>query len=66
MSQYFPGPYPCSGGNVKMQIDLSNYARKAELKGATGINTSTLASKTDSAILRTRVDNLDVRVRIRG
>ena len=34
-----------SDRNVKIKLDLSNYARKAYLKGATGIDTSTLASK---------------------
>ena len=34
----------------------SNYATKANLKGATGIDTSMLASKTDLASLKTKVD----------
>ena len=58
MRQYFPEPY--ERGNVKVQLDLSNYAMKAHLKGATSIDTSTLASKTDLAGLKTKVDNLDV------
>ena len=33
MSQYFPEPYDCTGGNVKVELDLSNYAKKADLKG---------------------------------
>ena len=31
MSEYFPKPRPL-GGNVKVQLDLSNYATKADLK----------------------------------
>ena len=31
MSQYFPEPYEHSGGNVKVELDLSNYAKTAEL-----------------------------------
>ena len=31
---------------MKVELDLSNYATKADLKGATGIDTSTIASKT--------------------
>ena len=32
---------------MKVELDLSDYARKANLKEATGIYTSTLASKAD-------------------
>ena len=59
MRQYFPEPYQLSGGNVKVELDLYNYATKADVKGATGISTSTLASKTDLVSLKTRVDKLD-------
>ena len=45
MSQYLPEPYSRSDGNVKVLIDLSNYVTKAKLKGVTGTDTSTLASK---------------------
>ena len=60
MSQYFPEPYERSNGNVKAELDLSNYATKADLKGATGIDTSTLPSKTNLTSLKTKADNLDV------
>ena len=33
---------------------------KSNLKGAIGIDTCRLASKTDLAILKTKVDNLDI------
>ena len=59
MSQYFPEPYEHSGGNVKVELYLSNYATKTDLKEATGIDTFTLASKTDLASLKTKVDDLD-------
>ena len=58
MSQRFLEPHLLSGGNVKIQIDLSNYETKAKLKGATGICTSRLASKTDLVSLKTKTDNL--------
>ena len=32
MSQYFPEPYNRFGGNVKVELDLSNYAAKTNLK----------------------------------
>ena len=46
MSGYFPEP-KFSGGNVKIELDLSNYATKADLKTATGVDTSKFAKKTD-------------------
>ena len=49
MSHYFAKPCECSGGNIKIELDLSNYATKADLKGATGVNTSNLAAKSDLA-----------------
>ena len=47
------------GETVKVELDLSNCATKVDLKGATGIDTSTLTSKGDLAILKTKVDNLN-------
>ena len=32
---------------MKAELDMSNYARKADLKNATGVNTSKLAKKVD-------------------
>ena len=52
MDHYSP-EHSC--GTVKVELDLSNYATKTYLKGATGIDTS----KADLAILKTKVDNLD-------
>ena len=37
MNHYVHEPYERSGQNVKVKLDLSNYAKKADLKGATGI-----------------------------
>ena len=47
-------------GIGKLVLDLSNYARKIDLRGAIDMSTSTLASKTDLTSLKTQVDNLDV------
>ena len=41
-------------------MDLSNYAMKDDLKGATGLDTSMLASKTDLVDLKTNVDDVNV------
>ena len=40
MIQYFPKPYRRFSGNVKAELDLSDYATKDGLKGAAGIDTS--------------------------
>ena len=45
ISHYFSEPYKHSGGNVKVELDLSNYATKVDLEGATSIDTSTLDRK---------------------
>ena len=37
MSQYFP-KLNSLGANVKVELDLSNYATKADLKNATGVD----------------------------
>ena len=38
MSEYFSEPKSL-GGRVKVELDLSNYATKADLKTATGVDT---------------------------
>ena len=47
MSQNFPKPYERSGGNIKVDLDLSNYVTKDYLKDATGVDTSNLVAKFD-------------------
>ena len=59
-SQYFRKPYRSFKGNVKVDLDLSSYATKADLKNATGVDTSKLASKSDLASLKAEVDQIDV------
>ena len=46
MSEYFPKPKSL-GGKVKVELDLSNYATKADFRNATGVDTSKFASKVD-------------------
>ena len=48
MSQYFPKTYEPFGGDINIKVDLSNYAKKGDLKNATGVDTSKLAAKPDS------------------
>ena len=44
MIEYFPEP-KSSGGRVKVELDLSNYATKVGLKNATGVYTLKFAKK---------------------
>ena len=53
MSEYFPKPKPL-GRNIKVALDLSNYATKADLKNETG------ADKSDLASLKLEIANLDI------
>ena len=57
MSEYFPEPK--SLGKVKVVLDLSNFATKANLKIETRIDTSFFAKKVDLASLKSNVDNSD-------
>ena len=44
MSEYFP-ERKSSGRRVKIKLDLSNYATKADFKNATGVDISDFAKK---------------------
>ena len=59
MSIYYP-PYKSSSNNIKVELDLSNYAAKNDLKNITPVDVSSLASKTNLAALKTEVDKIDV------
>ena len=59
MSYYFLKPR-AFGGNVKVELGLSNYATKADLKKATGLDTSDFGKKADLANLRSEFDKLDI------
>ena len=50
----------CSGRNLKVALDLSNYATKADLKVETGVDTSNLAAKSQLAHLKAEVDKIDI------
>ena len=60
MRQYFPKTFERSGENVKVELDLSNYATKTDLKGATGVDTCNLAARSDLASLKVVEDKTDV------
>ena len=59
MSEYFPEPNS-SGGRANVELDLSNYATKADLKNATGVAKSKFAKKVHLANLKSDVDKLDI------
>ena len=56
---FFPKPNSL-GANVKVELDLSNYATKTDFKNATGVDTSDFAKKTDLANLKSDVDKRDI------
>ena len=58
MSQYFP-PYNNSSENIKVELHLSNYATKTDLKDINHVDTSSYALKTNLAALKTKVDKID-------
>ena len=59
MSTYYP-PYKSSSQNIKVELDLANYATKTDLKNITHVDVSSYASKTNLAALKSEVDNIDV------
>ena len=59
MSKYFP-PYNNSSKNIKVELDLSNYATEDDVKNITHVDASSYASKTNLAALNTEVDKIDI------
>ena len=58
MSQYFP-PYDDSSENIKVELDLSNYATKKDINNITHVDVSGFASKINLAALKREVDKID-------
>ena len=58
-SQYYP-PYKSSIKNIKVELDLANYATKDDVKNITHVDVSNFASKTNLAALKTEVDKIEV------
>ena len=59
MGEFFP-KRNFLGANVKVDLDLSNYVTKADLKNATGVDASDFDKKTDLANLKSDVDKLNI------
>ena len=55
---YYP-PYKSSSNNVKVELDLTNYATKTNFKNITHFDVSSFAIKTNLAALKTEVDKVD-------
>ena len=58
MSTYYP-LYRSSSNNIKVELDLANYATKTDLKNITHVDVSSFAGKANLAALKTEVDKID-------
>ena len=58
MTTYYP-PYKSSSNNVKVELDLTNYATKTDLKNVTHVDVSSFARKNNLAALKTEIDKID-------
>ena len=56
---YYP-LYKSSSNIINIELDLTNYATKTDLKNITHVDVSSFASKTNLAALKTEVDKVDV------
>ena len=59
MSTYYP-LCKSSSQNIKVELDLANYATKTDLKNITHVDVSSYASKTNLTALKIEVDKIDV------
>ena len=59
MSKYVPkSPSDCK--NIKVKVDLTNYATKTDINDITHVDSSNFTLKTNLADLKTEVDKLDM------
>ena len=56
---YYP-PYKSSSNNIKVELDLSNYATKIDFKNITHTDVISFASKANLSALKTEVDKIDI------
>ena len=52
-------PYKSSSNNIKVELDLTNYATKNDLKIITHVDVNSFASKNNLAALKTEIDKID-------
>ena len=55
---YYPR-YKSSSNNIKVELDLTNYAAKTDLKNITRVDVSSFASKTNLAASKTKLHKID-------
>ena len=66
MSQYFPKPYEPFGGDIKVKVDVSSYATKADIKSISHVDTSSFSLKTSLANLKIENDKVDIDTLVPG
>ena len=59
MTTYY-SPYKSFNKNIKVELDLTNYATKTDLKNITHVDVSSYTSKTNLAALKSEVDKIEV------
>ena len=57
-NKYFP-PYGGASNDIKVELDLSNYATKDDVKNITHVDVSSYAAKTNLTALKSKVDKID-------
>ena len=57
---YFPEPYTRNKNKIEVELDLSNYATKSDLKNAAGVVTLKFANKANLASLKSKIRKLDL------
>ena len=57
---YFPEPYKRSRNKIKVELYLSNYAAKSDLKSTTGVDTLKFAKKTDLTSLKSDIGKVGI------
>ena len=60
MNEYFLKPCKLFGGNISVTLGLSDYGTKADLKSAMGVNTSKLATNSNLAKLKDKIDKINI------
>ena len=60
LSQYFPKPFEPFDGNIKVNVDLSSYTTKADIKNVSHVDTWSFALKSNLVSQKTEVDKLDI------
>ena len=60
MIEYFLKPYNLFGGNLEVELDLSNYETKADLKEAIVADASNVPAKSYLVSLRANADKIDM------